>query len=161
MEINADYVRGFADADGGFNGHIVSLHNADLVLLKRMGEFLEKLGIKYRIAYKRPKGHKICGVIQITGLRNLLLYADKIGFCMERKQNTLMERINYSCRKGRPYNLDDHDLYIRLKSEGATYREMASSLGLSPSTVDRREKRGVWPLDSDLESTIRRVVYKK
>lgn len=159
MEINADYVRGFADADGGISGHVVSLHNTDLELMGRIAEFLEYLGLDFMVTYKQPKGCLKCATLQITGLRNLLIYHDKIGFCMERKQEKLKERIKYLCRKGRPYNIEEYKLYLRMKEEGASYRTMAKALGLSPSAVDRREKRGVWPLGDELQGMIKKAVY--
>ena len=161
MDINSDYVRGFADADGGFTGHIVTLSNTDLELLGKIASFLDGLGIEYYITYIRPKGYKKMGKIQITGLRNLLLYASEIGFCMTRKQRALEERIKHLCRKGRPYNADDYELYLELKSQGTSYRAMAKALGLSPAAIDRREKRGIYPLDSELFAIAKRIVCKK
>ena len=161
MEINADYVRGYADADGGFNSHIISLHNTDLDLLSKIGVFLSSIGIEYSTAYYQPKGHKKAGRIQITKLKNLLIYADKIGFCMERKQQALEERIKHLCRKGRLYNKEEYEKYLVMKAQGASYRKMSKVLGLSPSTIDRREKRGVYPLDETLFEMIEKIVCKK
>ena len=158
MEISTDYIRGFADADGGFASHFIHLTNTDIDLLKRIGHTLTALGIHYHITYFQPKGHKKYGRLNITGLKNLLLFAKYIGFNIESKRVRLEDRIKHLCRKGRAYNPEDYALYVKMKAEGATYRAMAEALGLSSSTIDRREKRNLYPLDEQLLLLIKQFV---
>jgi len=157
MKINADYIRGFADADGGWVAHGVALNNTDLNLLKHIQKYLQTLNIKSRLSVQQQGNYLPCGRLVIIGLPNLTRYAIHIGFAMQRKQQFLEDYIKHLSRPRRPYNPKDYDKYLQMKANGASYRKMAAALDLSPSTIDRREKRGTYPLDDEILKLVRQI----
>jgi len=157
MKINADYIRGFADADGGWTNHGVTLNNTDLNLLRHIQRYLQTLKIKSRLNVHQQGNCLPCGRLTIIGLPNLVRYAIRIGFAMQRKQQPLENYIKHLTRPRRPYNPEDYDRYCKLKAEGTSYRKMAAALDLSSAAIDRREKRGTYPLDETVLRGIRKI----
>lgn len=150
------FLRGLYDSEGSIckyreKEHLaIILANTKRELLELAKNLLKKLGIDSRIyaINDRRKNHKICYRLVITSKDNLLLFYDKVGFTIKRKQQRL-ENLARTIRELRAYGIDDrrarwrpsgeelHELYW---NKGLLQREIAKKCCVSVRTVRNRMK---------------------
>lgn len=88
-EIQAGFLRGFYDAEGGVSIGTIKLSQKDEEILKRVQKMLENFGIESRVSHSKKE---FCLVI--TGLSNFEKFRRSISFGLTRKQEKLIEWIN-------------------------------------------------------------------
>lgn len=150
---SVDYIRGFADGEGGFHGHAIHMANTELPLIQGIAKTLSEVGIKCAIQRQKTYGRrKQIYRLVITDTLNIARYAYHIGFCQQSKQEAVEHYIQHICRKGRRYNLEDYYQYVELSGQGASIRKMSRVLGIYYNTMWTRITRNIYPLsDKDIE----------
>lgn len=151
--VTADYIRGFADGEGGFHDHIVEIGNTDWRLLERIRDELYELNIECTITRKDPPrgtNHEPFSLLRITGIKNLAGFAYFIGFGQARKQQSLENYLKSLCRQGREYNLKDNNEYITMSADGHSLHSVANKLGLAYNAIWKRVHNAIWPIPDEL-----------
>ena len=148
--VTPDYVRGFADGEGGFSGHQAYLTNTDWRAIERIRDCLSDLGVECTLqrTKSRAKNHKPCYILKVFGVLNLARFAVLVGFTIGEKQKRLESYIQFACRKGRQYNLAAYETYLQLKDNGASIRQMSFAVGVAYNAMWKRVKN-VYPIDPD------------
>ena len=149
--INADYIRGFSDGEGGFHRNRVHIANTDFRIIERIRDCLSELDIECTVQKHEFADLKRadCFVIIIMGVLNLMRFAVLIGFCQNRKQLALEQYIRHVCRKGRKYNLPDYYEYCKLNNQGTSILQMSKTLNIAYYSMWRRIRQGTYPIPDD------------
>jgi len=150
------FLRGLYDSEGsickrgGKECLEVVLVNTRRELLEFAEGLLKKLGIDsyIYIINDRRKNRRTCYRLSITGKDNLLLFYDKVGFTIRRKQQRL-ENLVRTIRELRAYGIDDRRVRWRPSrkrlrelywEKGLSLEEIAGKYRVSPPTVCNRMK---------------------
>jgi len=145
----AEFVRGFADAEGsvfykkGKKQNVIrvglSLANTNYNLLKFLKEVLEKhFGIK---SYIEPNK------LVIWSRENIKKFYKYIGFTIKRKQNRLINVVSSPYQRCTPKEIIDGMMpkIIQLRRQGLGCPTIAKMLGIGHETVRLRlKKSGIW-----------------
>jgi intein-encoded DNA endonuclease-like protein len=132
-EIKCMYLRGIADSQGSVchSGSVrwIELSSKNTTGLKEIGDLLKELNIVDWYIHKNG--------LRITARRSLLLFAQKVGFTIERKRITLTNLLN-SYKVWKTPEKETIKLMpeiLRLKRSRSNSLEIAKKLGVHPSTI--------------------------
>lgn len=150
MGVTSEYIKGFADADGGYHDKTITFTNTQLILLERIRYALEGLGIECRIRPRNSTGSPTF-ILRITKYDNLKRYQDLIGFGHPRKRRLLAEYVAHMERPGALYNWEEANQADLLRRQGHSSWAIAKELNIPQSTIYRRFRQGLWPLNKAIE----------
>jgi len=155
--LSTEYLSGFFDADGGMIKNGIAVTNTDFNLIERISDSLVYYGIYHKIKSVKTyqRNHNEAARIHIFGFVNLLFFASKIGFKIERKQNALIQYLKPMCEHKKLYCLLEHDISIKRKNQDFSIRSTGRLLNISYGTLNDRFKKGLWPLDEEIIKNIR------
>ncbi|MBE0635630.1 hypothetical protein IH601_06520 [Candidatus Bipolaricaulota bacterium] len=122
-EITADYISGFADADGCISGYRIDITNTDREILAGMRDWLRARGIQCRIiAGGAPvrRNHKQAYHLRITHYTDLLRFRNIVGFRLHSKREKLDIRLIEGSKPGKLYCIEEHDLAFHMLHDGAS-----------------------------------------
>lgn len=158
--LSKEYISGFCDADGGFHKTHVTITNTDIEHLKEINRSLNEYGIKTYMFVKNntnPKHSPQIGRIQISGFKNLLIFATEIGFKFKRKQDGLISCLLTQMAEGKRYNLKEHNEIVDLRNKGLSYRKIEEHFNYRIPFItiaQRFNRNGMWPLDKRIVERI-------
>lgn len=152
----SSFLRGLYDSEGsickcgGKERLEVVLDNTKRELLEFAKDILKKLGIDSHIYVinDRRKNRRTSYRLAISGKDNLLLFYEKVGFIIRRKQQRL-ENLVQTIRESRAYGIDDRRVRWKPSQEqlkelywgqGLSLREIAERYHVSVPTVRNRMK---------------------
>lgn len=141
LETQALYLRAFFDSQGS-----VSLHHREItgtkknkLVLKEIGDLLSNFGVNWRTIGQTSSD---CWDLIISDRRSIKKFAEKIGFTIGRKKQTLKELLNSykTSRHQTPSKIVDSLVpeMKELRKVGYSYPKIGKSLKVNAKTVWRR-----------------------
>jgi len=147
-KVNLDYIRGFADGEGCVYFRkrgstllkTIQIFNTDYRLIRKIGNVLNKAGIKHTIVRRIiSRNYKTCWIIYIRTCSAIKRYHKLIGFCSSDKQRKLEKIIKFGEEKGYK-KLERIELIPKiweLKNKKLSQAQIARDLGVNKIFINR------------------------
>ena len=162
----AEILKAYFSGDGGIDGEQMTATTASEDLASDLQLALLRFGINARCRNKKIRyngRYRLVYVICISGLSNLAIYAEKIGFCLERKQEKLQELVDRNIAENT--NVDiipvaGKDLVEVRKILGWRQLDLAEKIGVERSYISMLES-GVRKMSRDVAQCVLEALKKE